>query len=58
MARDRLVMWQVASVRGIEVAHAAEGDGVLERADAGPQEAPNEEAIDGGAARRACSPRR
>ena len=34
---------------GIEVAHAGDGGGVLERADAGPQEAPDEEARGGGA---------
>ena len=47
--RDRLVLRQGASARGIEVAHAAEGGGVLERADAGPQEAPDEEARGSGA---------
>ena len=47
--RDRLVMRQGESVHGIKVVHAAEGGGVLERADAGPQEAPDEEARGGGA---------
>ena len=46
--RDRLVLRQGASVRGIEVAHAAEGGGVLERAEAGLQEALDEEARGGG----------